>query len=261
MKKRILSAAVLLPAFVAAIFFLPPIWFQGLVVLLLALASWEWARLTGLKKAIQVFAGIAILLASLCLAYLMPLEQLLAFAMAIWLFVPLFEFQYPRWSSLFKKKILTCVLGVLLLGSVQAALLYLHQTDPWMVLYLCAIIWASDSGAYFVGKAVGRHPLAPHLSPKKTWEGLVGGLAFSLLIGWLFYTSRFSTWPMLSFYGLLTVTVVFGVVGDLMISLLKRIQGLKDTGHLIPGHGGILDRVDSLLAAFPVFSYLFVCVI
>lgn len=259
MIKRIISASLLIPVFVAALLWLPTSLLVFLVSGLVLLAAWEWARLMGLPERWTVFTAMACSfgIGVLVLVYFAPLQLLLFVATCFWLAALFFEKIFPSGAWVFKSRYLMFGLGILLLASTSATLLFVHQLNPVLVLFVCAVVWASDIGAYFAGKALGRHRLAPHLSPKKTWEGVVGGVALSLLVGCIFHFWWLSEWPALTFYAVLLAVVAFGIVGDLMVSLLKRIRGLKDTGYLIPGHGGILDRIDSLLAAFPIFGFLY----
>jgi phosphatidate cytidylyltransferase len=139
------------------------------------------------------------------------------------------------------------------------ALNALHLSDqqgPALVLFLVVLMWIADSGAYFAGRSLGRHKLAPSISPGKTWEGVFGGLVacavYALIAGNWFSLGNLQ---LSLFIMLALVTAAISVAGDLFISLLKRQEGIKDSGNLIPGHGGILDRIDSLLAAAPVFLF------
>lgn len=129
----------------------------------------------------------------------------------------------------------------------------LGHDGPWLLLFALAITWANDTVAYFVGRAIGKHPLAPALSPKKTWEGAVAGVVASLLVGWLF-----SLWlkaPVPHLLAMAAFGNVAGQVGDLLESAYKRSAGVKDSGGLLPGHGGVLDRIDALILAIPVVWY------
>jgi phosphatidate cytidylyltransferase len=129
----------------------------------------------------------------------------------------------------------------------------LGREGKWLLLFALAITWANDTVAYFVGRAIGCHPLAPSLSPKKTWEGSVAGLAASLLLGWLF--SRWLNAPVPQLLVMAALGNVAGQAGDLLESAYKRSAGVKDSGGLLPGHGGVLDRIDALILAIPVVWY------
>jgi phosphatidate cytidylyltransferase len=129
----------------------------------------------------------------------------------------------------------------------------LDREGPWLLLFALAITWAGDSVAYFVGRAIGKHPLAPHLSPKKTWEGTVASLAGSLLVAAVF--TRWLSAPLPQLLAMAAVGNIAGQVGDLLESAYKRSAGVKDSGGLLPGHGGVLDRIDALILAIPVVWY------
>lgn len=127
---------------------------------------------------------------------------------------------------------------------------------PWLLMFALVITWAGDSGAYFAGRAFGRHALAPHLSPKKTWEGSLTGLAASIVVGVLF--RRWLHAPVGFLVGMAVVGNVAGQVGDLLESAYKRSAGVKDSGAMLPGHGGMLDRIDALILAIPVVWYYWI---
>jgi phosphatidate cytidylyltransferase len=129
----------------------------------------------------------------------------------------------------------------------------LEHEGPWLLLFALAITWANDTVAYFVGRAIGKHKLAPNLSPKKTWEGSVAGFGASLVVAWLF--SRWLMAPMAHLLAMAAIGNVAGQVGDLLESAYKRSAGVKDSGGLLPGHGGVLDRIDALILTFPVVWY------
>jgi len=129
----------------------------------------------------------------------------------------------------------------------------LGKQGPWLLLFALVITWVGDSVAYFAGRAMGKHPLAPHLSPKKTWEGSVAGFLGSLLIGATF--GRWLTAPLPHLLAMAAVGNVAGQAGDLLESAYKRSAGVKDSGGLLPGHGGLLDRIDALILAIPVVWY------
>jgi len=127
-----------------------------------------------------------------------------------------------------------------------------------MLLFALVIIWVGDTAAYFVGRAVGKHALAPHLSPKKTWEGTVASFLGSLIVALIF--ARFITVPLPHLVAMAAVGNVAGQVGDLLESAYKRSAGMKDSGSLLPGHGGVLDRIDALILAIPVVWYYWIVI-
>jgi phosphatidate cytidylyltransferase len=142
--------------------------------------------------------------------------------------------------------------------SYAVALHGLPRIGPKLLLFALVITWAADSTAYFVGRAMGKHPLAPHISPKKTWEGSIGSMVGSLLVAW-----AFSYWIRIPLGHLVAMAVignVAGQIGDLLESAYKRSAGVKDSGGLLPGHGGVLDRIDALILCIPVIWYYVVLV-
>jgi phosphatidate cytidylyltransferase len=132
----------------------------------------------------------------------------------------------------------------------------IHSVGPWLLLFALVIIWVGDTAAYFVGRSIGKYHLAPHLSPKKTWEGTVASLVASLLVGWAAY--RWINIPLPHLLGMAAAGNVSGQAGDLLESAYKRSAGVKDSGSLLPGHGGILDRIDALILAIPVVWYYWI---
>ncbi len=146
--------------------------------------------------------------------------------------------------------------GLLLIAFPFSFAIRLHGTGrqgPLLLLFAIVVVWASDTAAYFVGKSIGKHPLAPRLSPKKTWEGTVAGFLGSLIVALLFVRSL--TVPLPHLLGMAAASNIAGQVGDLLESAYKRSAGIKDSGSLLPGHGGVLDRIDALILAIPVVWY------
>lgn len=184
-----------------------------------------------------------------------------------WLFASFLAVTYPKTAVTWNEsKIFPHLFGLLTLLPFFWSVVLLRaegiETSPYhgakLVLYVCLIVWAADSGAYFVGKAVGRRKMAPNVSPNKTLEGLFGGIVTAIIVGWVaadWFNLQFSSDALMIVITL--ITVVISVLGDLVESMFKRASGIKDSSNIIPGHGGVLDRVDSLTAAFPVFAFLY----
>ena len=152
--------------------------------------------------------------------------------------------------------------GLLLVAFPLTFAIRLHAVRPEgreLLFFALAIVWVGDSAAYFVGRAIGRHALVPHLSPKKTWEGALASLAGSLLVGFAF--SRWMSVPLVHLLGMAAAGNIAGQVGDLLESAYKRSAGVKDSGTLLPGHGGVLDRIDALILAIPVVWYYWTLVV
>jgi len=261
MKTRILAALVMLPTAVCAIVFLPTPWLAALTALILLAALREWYALLGVRG-LECTALLVLNLLMMALLVWASKGSLALFRLSMligavfWLLVPvwLWKAQFApkpqRLTHLFK--LLAASLAVI---PAWAALVLLHTASPLWLLTALAITWGADSGAYFVGRASGRRKLAPSISPNKTLEGMYGGLAAGMLTA-----LGFGLWgvPTVGHLGWLVLvaafTVLASVTGDLFESLLKRHAGVKDSSQLIPGHGGLLDRLDAIFAALPVFA-------
>lgn len=256
LKLRILTALILIPLVIIGVFYTSAFYFKWITAAIMLLAAWEWSRLCAYKNLTKRFlyvAGQAALLIFF-LPYinydgLLKLGLLFWFSLSIYLIWVGRRSQLPRINSRF-----VAGLGWFIVSLCWVALQKLQLTPIYLMVMLL-IIWLSDTAAYVSGRLWGQHLLAPTLSPKKTWEGFIFGLLFTLcstiVMFYFFQTLKPSFWQM----GLLILlTILAATAGDLFESQLKRLQGLKDSGQLLPGHGGILDRIDSLLAAAPVFA-------
>lgn len=252
---------MLLPLVVAGILLLPT---PGVAVILAAVflvGAAEWVRLVrpGSKPASALFvlaaAGAFWVLGQLADAPPWPSLILLA-VLAWWVGAIALVGYFPRgWAASVGSAPVGLALGLLVLGGAFIALLLLHARGPGWMLSLFALIWVTDSGAYFVGRAWGRHKLAPRISPGKTREGAAGGVALAALTALpLAWVLGYAGAQLAAFVLLAGLTAAVSIVGDLAISMFKRRAGIKDSGSLFPGHGGVLDRLDSLLAAAPVFA-------
>ncbi len=223
---------------------------------------WEWSRLVGieepLRRAAYLMANIA-LMAALPWGHALPLFGIVTLIGVIWWLLAtlwLWRVDFGRDGSGWSRS-LKLAAGSLSIIPAWCALVLLHTGGPtgprWALLAL-GIVWAADSGAYFVGVRWGRKKMIPHISPGKTWVGLWGGaiaaVAVGLLGAWLLIGIKPAQLPLMAVLALITLAA--SVVGDLFESLMKRHSGCKDSGTLIPGHGGVLDRIDSVLAALPV---------
>ncbi len=262
LKQRVMTAAVLALVFIPTELFAP----QVVVALLLAAALMqafrEVIRLTIKTSALTVWL-IALVLVGLFWVsqYLLPPQWLVwqsMVAAAIWgmIIVALPIYHFSGDLSV-KKRVMLLIVSVFLLWSCIHALLYLragYTEGGWLMLYLFSLVWVADIGAYFSGRAMGKRKLAPSISPGKTWEGVFGGILLNLL--WISLVYHWSDGWSLSYISFMIASmaaVIVSVPGDLGESILKREAGVKDSGTLLPGHGGILDRIDSVVAAAPVF--------
>ncbi len=226
-----------------------------LLMVAAVIGSQEWLRLMPkLDYPARFILGAPILvLFGLCWSGIWPL--LWSVTVLFWLVSLYWVRHYPSKITWANSGVLSMV-GVLLLAASTSAIFSVWQYSPWWLMYLFGLVWGADSGAYFAGRRFGKHKLAPNVSPAKTLEGLAGGVAltsvYAVAVGVLALELSFT--GLLGFLLLSLLTVGASVQGDLFESMLKRRAGIKDSGTLLPGHGGVLDRIDSLLAAAPVFA-------
>ena len=259
LKQRVLAASVLVPGFLLALFFSsPPVW-MVLMCIVTLLAAWEWARMAGFAAAGRW--GYTLLTATLLTAYFLFGVDVIPQAF-IWGVVSVFWIALvPLWLLrhwIVRQRGLLAGAGLILLLPTCLAFVALREQSVWLLLFLMVLVWVADIAAYVFGRAFGKHKLAPRISPGKTWEGAAGALLCGVL-----YTLVIQTFaptilaPFLSFsrMGLVwmaLLVVVISILGDLFESHMKRSAGLKDSGNLIPGHGGILDRIDSQTSVLPI---------
>lgn len=261
LRQRVITAALLAAALVAGVLWLPGVAFAAAMLGVILLGAWEWGRLCGLesrlRRGVYVAALGAVALGSAQLVFGLGVLWPVAVAVLWWpLVVAGLAVYHPGHPLLQggRRPLLFALAGVLTLIPAWLALVWLHQVQPLLVLYLILLTASADTAAYFTGRRFGRVRLAPEISPGKTREGLLGALLGTLPLALLgIWTLEAS--PMLGGYFVLLclVTVLLSVAGDLFESVLKREAGAKDSGTLLPGHGGILDRIDSLTAAAPIF--------
>ncbi|MGB1310047.1 MAG: phosphatidate cytidylyltransferase [Leucothrix sp.] len=256
LKQRVITAVILVAVVFAAVLLLPANIFAAVsLAVFLTLGGWEWSRLIGLQEMARAWAVVSLIAIGLII-YLVGLSWYMIAVGVVWWVIILGLLTLYRQGSDFytSRSWLLSLSGVLVLVPAWLAIARLQAHDPKLVLYLIFLVAATDTGAYFVGKAIGKNKLAPHLSPGKTLEGVKGGLAAALLwavLGAAYFGFHGAAWMYFLFLSI--VVAALSVAGDLFESLIKREGGYKDSGTLLPGHGGILDRVDGLLAALPVF--------
>jgi phosphatidate cytidylyltransferase len=262
LKERFVTAVVLVPPLVAALFLLPPIGIAVLFGALVAAAAWEWGALCGLKRGARLGYLVAVIalgagLLAAGAAFSGVTYAVLAFATVWWLWM-LYELR--RDGGLFRSSRGRLAAGLMTLVPAWVALSLLHALDarpPFVLLFVLVLVAVADTAAYAAGHAFGRMKLAPSISPGKTIEGVLGGaLAVMLLAyfcGKMFW--RFDGFTLGIWVALATTAGLVSVIGDLSESKLKRLAGVKDSGTVLPGHGGILDRIDALTAAAPTFAF------
>ncbi|KWT02723.1 MULTISPECIES: phosphatidate cytidylyltransferase [Pseudomonas syringae group] len=261
LKQRIITALILLPIALCGFFLLTGMYFALFIGVVVVLGAWEWARLAGFAAQSMRVGYAALVAVLLFFMYLLPgLEPWVLVAAVIWWSVATFlVLTYPDSSSHWASAACKLVIGLLILLPAWQGLVLIKQwpLGNWLILSVMVLVWAADIGAYFSGKAFGKRKLAPKVSPGKSWEGVYGGLVVSLGITAAVGVSR--DWTVVQFIAALlgaAVIVFISVIGDLTESMFKRQSGVKDSSNLLPGHGGVLDRIDSLTAAIPVFAVL-----
>lgn len=264
LRTRLITAAVLLAVILPALFMAPPWAFQVLALVALTLAGWEWGRMISPSQAWTSALGVAV--GGCALGYLSHsglawAQPLIAVVCLFWLFYG------PVWLLPARSvKAGGVLLSIFVLLGTWVAIMVLHRKGVWFLISCFLIVWIADTGAYFSGKAFGKHKLAPTISPGKTQEGAVGAVlavcVYFMVMGW-FYSGSF-TFPMgliaqWGWVGALLAAVAltaFSITGDLIESKLKRECKVKDSGNTLPGHGGMLDRVDALLPVLPLCALL-----
>lgn len=250
--KRVITAAILLAIFVPALFFAPDMIWALLIAFVAGVAGQEWARISSFPGYLPVVYGGGMAALSM-LVYFMPGQtqaMLILFVMAaiFWVFVaPIWLAN--RWHG--EGFFVRALVGTLIILPTWAAIVGLRERSPWLLLGVMALVWIADSAAYFAGRRFGRHKLAPEISPGKSWEGVIGaGVALVL------YASAISAAVIgLRIFGALFLAAAllyFSILGDLFESWMKRLAGVKDSGTMLPGHGGVLDRIDALTASLPI---------
>ena len=270
LKLRVITASILLPLVVASILWLPDLYFALFVALFACIGSWEWTRIMCASQSAQVtvlrwlYVGSIGLILMLCWFYVVSNPQLTALllniAVAWWVAAIFLIIVFPDGAWFRKNLVLKSATGVLVLVPAwlaQVSLRNEHVAGIELLLYLLILIASADTGAYFGGRQWGKHKLAPRVSPGKTWEGVAAGMVCVSVVALIYCFSmdlHQQGWSsVFVFVGISLVTAIFSVAGDLTESLYKREAGLKDSGTILPGHGGVLDRIDSLTAAAPVF--------
>ena len=282
LKQRIITALVLAPAAILAILFLSVDAFQLVVAVVMGLGAYEWGNMSGLiQRRMKLLFTIIISAICVGLSLWVPASQIwqqgqlhavffwiLAAASVWWAYSLIMVIIYPKASAFWQQShLIRNLFGVFTLVPTYVAIVTLRsssfEVDTFygasLIFYVLGIVWAADVGAFFVGVKFGRTKLRPNVSPGKTYEGFAGGVAASLAIiafAALHYQVEAKAITLHIAIGVITVAV--SALGDLNESMFKRCAGIKDSGKMLPGHGGILDRIDSLTAAFPVFTFCYV---
>jgi len=266
LKQRILTALILIPLVIAGIVYLPTSAIAIILAILMLQGAWEWSRMAGLQTQLERFVYVFAVLLMLWYGWSIrgdqALTQLFANAAGItwilatvWIFFPSLGQNNSICSTIVK-----LLAGIFVIVLTWVAMVHQHaqsEHGPLWVLYFMFLIWIADSGAYFAGRAFGKHKLAPVVSPGKTWEGVAGAAVMVFL-----YSLTAQYWlpvgadHVMQIILLSLFLVPVSVIGDLFESLMKRQSGIKDSGTLLPGHGGVMDRIDSMTAVFPVTMWI-----
>ncbi len=259
LKQRFITAVILIPLVLLGIYFLPVFWFALFTGLLVGFAAWEWSRLIGLQKPLARILYVDLIVLLLVLAAILSPLWWLWLALVWWIaafILILKDAAHPENRA--HSKLLRGFAGVAVLVPCWVSINFLCFMSPrpiWLLMVL-VIVWLADIAAYFAGNRWGKRKLAPTISPGKSWEGVYGALIITGVVALIAaLVMHLPLIRILLFVALVVFTVMFSIVGDLFESLLKRQEGLKDSGTLLPGHGGILDRIDSLTAAAPIFTF------
>ena len=262
LKTRVITAVILLLVFLAALFALPPAGWAALVILMMLQGAVEWARLAKLSAGqAKFFWGLTLVMMLALLwfdAHHTRDQQILLHFLVYSLSALLWLFVVPTWLIIgwkVKNRFLMALTGWALLIPTGVAMLDLRVISPWLLLFVMGLVWVADIAAYFAGRKFGKSKLAPSISPGKTWEGVAGamlGVSVYVLLVWSFspYFKQNELLP-----GLLLASwwwVGLAVIGDLFESAIKRQADVKDSGALLPGHGGLLDRIDALTSTLPL---------
>lgn len=266
LKTRIITAAVLLVAFAADLFLANFQVFALVLGFVVAGAAWEWSRLCQVQNETMqtVFAALVGVLA-LVFLYIPYDESMMRWALLMgflyWLTVPVGFYMTPKLERFSDMQAPLLALGVFVMIVAAIAIQYLRshapQASSYLLLYALSIVWVMDIGAYFSGKRFGQNKLAPQISPGKTWEGVYGGLfATFLVMVVVLVSAEFAEGNALKLILATTLAAAISVIGDLAESRIKRAADMKDSSQMLPGHGGVLDRIDGVLSAIPMFAFV-----
>lgn len=260
LKQRIITAAWLAPLVLAGLFGLQGNAYALFTALIVLFATWEWSNLACITASFwraTCVIGMGVLMLLLWLTGNVEADWLLWAGALGWLLSLYWVIHYPdkisHWQSPFRR----LAMGVWVLLPCWVGFNVLAEAGSVWLLFVLLLVWSADIGAYFAGRAFGRRKLASNVSPGKSWEGVMGGMTATLLLALVV-----GSWQQLGFLGtgllmLITLAVTLAsVLGDLLESMLKRYREIKDSSQLLPGHGGVLDRIDSLTAAIPLFALL-----
>lgn len=260
LKQRLITALVLIVVSLWALFGAEPLIWQAAVILIAMIGAWEWTQFMRLENQVIKLAFSFVTAGFVMLGLVFDLQNGIVYLAMLQLLIVVYlvtRFQLSAGQAGLSNRVMTGLVGLLFLVSFALSLIWLREAySAWVVLFSMAMIWVMDSGAYFAGRRFGRHKLAPYVSPGKTWEGVLGGVVLVGLVSvlvWFEWAQTLYTPGLVVFVLFSSLIAALSVYGDLFESLLKRQVNIKDSGKILPGHGGVLDRIDSLLLALPLF--------
>jgi len=267
LKQRIITALILAPIMIGGIFFLPLHEFMYFIGFIVAVGAWEWANLSGVSNKAARLAYVAGVVAILFAIAQLDADQarwLLWVALAWWIFAFVLVRNYPKGKAIWGATVPRLLMGLVILLPMWEGFVEIkaYPESGMLIMYVMLLVWGADVGAYFAGRQFGKRKLAKNVSPGKSWEGVYGGLVTTALIAVasaFYLESQYALFSMdlEKWITLLVITagvVMVSVLGDLIESMVKRHRGIKDSSNLLPGHGGVMDRIDSMTAAVPVFA-------
>ena len=255
--QRIMTALILVPLVLYGIFYLSNDVFSCIIGLIMLMGAWGWAAFFGWESRVKRSSFVAMVAGSIVLVAQLSAYVIYIFSVIWWFIALLAVMGYPNNRQHWAKTSSIAVIGAITLSLAWFALTDLQSTEHGsrLVFFVMCVIWGADTGAYFAGRRWGKRKLAPAVSPGKSIAGLVGGLVVTLCFtGLVLKALDLASIDKAYYLLLILITVLASVIGDLFESMLKRNVNLKDSGQLLPGHGGVLDRIDSLTAAVPIFS-------
>lgn len=262
LKYRLLTAFLMGPLILWAIYAMPENFFALFSFVIVTIGAWEWGVFAGWVKPLQrglFFTVNVLLFITVLLLQSTELNLAIILASLLWwlICIPLLLFFPFQKNNPLQTQAIKSVVGIVLLLGTLVSMVMIRNNPEYgseFVLYLILTIWFADSGAYFAGRALGKNKLIPNVSPGKTWEGVAGAIVVTLIVAVVSLDLlNIPSSHSIMFILITFVTVVYSIVGDLSESIFKRMANIKDSGSLLPGHGGMLDRIDSLMSGFPVF--------
>ena len=273
-KQRILTALVLAPIMIVGIFFLPLKAFALFIAIIATIGAWEWANIAGYKKnwsriLYALFVFVCLYVSARFLRVFPEWKVWFLAAGTLWWAAAFALVKlYPHGTGIWNARAVRAFLGLCVLIPMWVGFMHLKQEphSSILIIYVMLIVWGADTGAYFAGRKWGKSKLAPNVSPGKSWAGFWGGLATTLILAiGATLTIHMNVEPLsledaTKILAISLLTMVISVLGDLVESMMKRFRGIKDSSSLLPGHGGVLDRIDSMAAAVPVFAFMMLVV-